>query len=79
MRHRSDERSLPPHALKTTTGSGKTIAKEMDMNVDGVHGYKSRVASWGAYATHPMLAGFPLRYRKETSIIILDSRTNGKS
>jgi hypothetical protein len=35
--HRSDERSLPPHALNTATGSRKTIAKEMDVDVDGVH------------------------------------------
>jgi hypothetical protein len=38
MRHRSDERSLPPYALNTTTGSRKTIAKQMDVDVDGVHG-----------------------------------------
>jgi hypothetical protein len=52
------------------------------MDVDGVHGYKLRVAGCGlreAYATRPTLAGFPLRYREETSTIILDSRTNGKS
>jgi hypothetical protein len=54
------------------------------MDVDGVHGdqvtsagYRLRVA--GANATRPTLAGFPLRYREETSIIILESRTNGKS
>jgi hypothetical protein len=32
-----------------------------------------------AYATPPTLAEFPLRYREETSIIILDSRTSEKS
>jgi hypothetical protein len=42
-----------------------------------VAGYRLRVA--GAIATRPTLAGFPLRYREETSIIILESRTNGKS
>jgi hypothetical protein len=40
-----------------------------------VAGYELREA----YATRPTLAGFPLRYREETSTIILDSRTNGKS
>jgi len=54
------------------------------MDVDGVHGYKLRVAGYrlrvaGTLQTRPTLAGFPLRYREETSTIILDSRTNGKS
>jgi len=40
-----------------------------------VAGYELREA----YATRPTLAGFPLRYCEETSTIILDSRTNGKS
>jgi hypothetical protein len=40
MRHRSDERRLPPDTLNPTTGSGKTIAEKMDVHVDRVHGYE---------------------------------------
>jgi hypothetical protein len=57
------------------------------MDVDGVHGYRLRVAGYrlrvcgGTYATHSMQAAFPVRYHEESSIIsiiILDSRTSGK-